>query len=686
MKYANLPLLQVCLVFFIGIWLGFTNLELKYSIYLYSSLSLFLLFITSYWVSRSHSKLTSVFSVISLLFIFSLGLLNTKTHLPRHQKKHYTHLLEEGVSQSTFITFEGDVIKPLKSNAYNDKFEVRLIALNGQTTKGKVLFQIPVSSPLVINSNSRISGYGKMNTFRDPANPQQFNYKDYMATQQMSHVINSEAYQIKVKEQSGFSFISFGEQARTKIQGSLHQHSFSKEQMGIIQALLLGQKQDIDPETYDRFSKAGVVHILAVSGLHVGIILIILRFLTKGLLRIRYGRFIREAIILIGIWGFATLAGFSPSVLRAAVMFSFLSFALSHRRKTSAINTLALSAVFLLMFNPYLILQVGFQLSYFAVISIVTLQPRFSKLYQPRFWLDKKIWDIISVTLTAQVGVLPLSLYYFHQFPGLFILSNLLILPGLGVLLSGGIIIIILSLLGMLPDFLTTLYGELLDFLLDIVNWISSKEDLVFSDIYFTKTMLITSLLFMLSIVLWNTRRKLLSYSLLNLSLLAFIIFTHLEIQKQRQQEEQLIFQTYRNSQLGILKGSILNLYSDETRPKDSILKSYHIKNYKLLKGIDSIDINEFRSIYQLSETSILFVIDSIPVYPKQNFHPQFILLKNSPDINLDRVISILNPKQIIADGSNYKTDVNRWKTSAIKSNVKFHSTWEDGAFVFSKN
>lgn len=686
MKFANLPLLQVCLVFFFGIWFGFTDFNVGFSTYLLISLSLFVLFIISFLISKSYPNSKALFTFISLLFLFGLGIINTKLHLPEHQEHHYSQLFAKDSLQNNYVTFEGEVIKSLKSSPYKDKYEVKLSFLNGFKTKGKVLFQIPVAHHFSINSNSIISGFGNIKAFENPKNPQQFNYKDYMFTQQMSHVIDSEVSQIKVEGESGLSFISFGEKARDKIQHSLEKHTFTKDQMDIIQALLLGQKQNIDPETYTQFSRAGVVHILAVSGLHVGILLLILQFITKGLLRIQNGRILREIVVLLGIWGFASLAGFTPSVLRAAVMFSFLSVALNYKRKTSAINTLALSAVFLIIINPYFIFQVGFQLSYLAVISIVTLQPRLSSLYHPSYYLDRKIWDIVTVTVTAQLGVLPLSLYYFHQFPGLFLLSNLVILPGLGVLLGGGILIILMSLLSILPDFLVSFYGKLLDLLLEFVNWVASKEDLIFYDIYFTRPMLIFSLILFLSLVLWDSNRKSWSYSLLNLSLVALLMCIYIEKQNQIQQDEIVVFQTYRNSQLGVLDGSFLNLYSDKLQPKDSIKKVYHIQNYKTLKGIDSIRLTHFKNIYQLNSNEILLVLDSVPVYPKQDFQPNYLLLKNSPDINLDRVIGEIKPRQIIADGSNYKTDIERWQVSAKKSNIKFHSTWEDGAFVFAKN
>jgi competence protein ComEC len=531
-----------------------------------------------------------------------------------------------------------------------------------------------------------VSGFGQMQLFKDSQNPQQFNYKDYMATQQMSHFISTDYDSLLIEKEVGFSFLAFGEKVRSTIQNSLQKHDFSKAQLDIIQALLLGQKQDIDPETYNQFSKAGVVHILAVSGLHVGIILIILQFVTKGLLNFRYGRVLRNSLVLIGIWGFATLAGYTPSVLRAAVMFSFLSIALNYRRKTSAVNTLALSAVFLITINPYLLFQVGFQLSYLAVISIVILQPRLSKLYSPRYYLDRKVWDISCVTITAQLGVLPLSLYYFHQFPGLFLVSNLVILPGLGMLLGGGIIIIALSLLNLLPETLVSLYASLLDALLWVVEWIASQESLIINDVYFTKTILISSLVLFFSLILWDSKQKLRSYFILNLSLVALLLFIYIENRDRIQQKEILIFQTYRESQLGVLEGSHLTLFSDQPQDIESLKLTYHLKNYKTLKGITHIDFSKLKSNYEINPSEILFVLDSIPAYPEEGFNPTYVLLKDSPDLNFDRLLQDLKPKQVIADGSNYKTDIERWRNSAQLLGIPFHSTWEDGAYIFPKN
>jgi competence protein ComEC len=686
MKYSNLPVLQICTVFLLGSWIGFFEIGLDFSFYITLTLVAFLFFLISFFLARRFLATKLLFTAVSLLFLISIGFLNTKIHLPKHQGSHYSGLTTIDSTLQNSIMFQGRVIKALKSNGFKDKFEFQIQSINSMPYEGKVLLQVSKRLNSNLSANSRISGFGQIQLFKNPQNPQQFNYKDYMATQQMSHFISTDYNSLLIEKEVGFSFLAFGEKVRSTIQNSLQKHDFSKAQLDIIQALLLGQKQDIDPETYNQFSKAGVVHILAVSGLHVGIILIILQFVTKGLLNFRYGRVLRNSLVLIGIWGFATLAGYTPSVLRAAVMFSFLSIALNYRRKTSAVNTLALSAVFLIMINPYLLFQVGFQLSYLAVISIVILQPRLSKLYSPRYYLDRKVWDISCVTITAQLGVLPLSLYYFHQFPGLFLVSNLVILPGLGMLLGGGIIIIALSLLNLLPETLVSLYASLLDALLWVVEWIASQESLIINDVYFTKTILISSLVLFFSLILWDSKQKLRSYFILNLSLVALLLFIYIENRDRIQQKEILIFQTYRESQLGVLEGSHLTLFSDQPQDIESLKLTYHLKNYKTLKGITHIDFSKLKSNYEINPSEILFVLDSIPAYPEEGFNPTYVLLKDSPDLNFDRLLQDLKPKQVIADGSNYKTDIERWRNSAQLLGIPFHSTWEDGAYIFPKN
>ena len=262
-----------------------------------------------------------------------------------------------------------------------------------------------------------------------------------------------------------------------KITSSLAPYNFKADELAIINALLLGQRQDISDEIYNSYTGAGAIHILAISGLHVGIILLMLNFIAKPLDYFKIGRIIKPFILIVLLWGFAVIAGLSASVVRAVTMFSFLTFALVSKRSKDTYNLLFTSIFFLLLVKPTFLFDVGFQLSYAAVFGIIWGQPTIYNWWKIKRKIPDKIWQLFTVTVSAQFGILPLSLFYFHKFPSLLVLSNLVIIPFLGYILGFGIFIIILSLLNLSVPFLAKTYGFVIGLMNDFVKWISKQED-----------------------------------------------------------------------------------------------------------------------------------------------------------------------------------------------------------------
>lgn len=196
---------------------------------------------------------------------------------------------------------------------------------------------------------------------------------------------------------------------------------------GIGVALLLGNKADINQEVLDSFSNTGAMHVLAVSGLHVGIILIIFQYILSFFSRwISKKQSILFSVVLI--WGFGLLSGASPSVIRAVVMFSILALGQVLSRKNNGMNNLILSAIVLLMYDPYYLFDIGFQLSYVALIGILLFQTPIYKLIPVKQkWLDW-IWQGSAVGIAATIATTPFMLYWFHQFPNYFLLSNIVVM------------------------------------------------------------------------------------------------------------------------------------------------------------------------------------------------------------------------------------------------------------------
>ena len=165
------------------------------------------------------------------------------------------------------------------------------------------------------------------------------------------------------------------------------------------------------------------------------------------------------------------------------------------KRPTNIYNTLAISMFIILLFKPLFIFDVGFQLSYMAVFAIVSIDPYLYKLWKPKYWLIKVYWHTLTITISAQLGILPLSLYYFHQFPALFFLTNLLIIPVLGIILGFGILVILLAVLKILPPFLVSLFGGSIDVMNTIVDWVAKQEPFLFKDIPFNFLCVVVGLL-----------------------------------------------------------------------------------------------------------------------------------------------------------------------------------------------
>ncbi|TCJ14053.1 ComEC family competence protein [Flaviaesturariibacter flavus] len=234
---------------------------------------------------------------------------------------------------------------------------------------------------------------------------------------------------------------------------------------GMAEALLIGYKDDLDKELVRSYSRTGVVHIIAISGMHLALVYGLLIGLTAPL-RAQRLQWLRMTLVLAGLWSFSFLAGGGPSVLRAAVMFSFLAFGSLIGRKGNAMNTLLLGALVLLLINPFWLWDAGFQLSCTAVAGILLFYRPIYALYTPHNRLLDALWKGSAVTLAAQVLTTPISLYHFHQFPLLFLAANLLAVP-----LSGLLVYALLVLLGFSfwPG-AATLIGKGADALIALLN------------------------------------------------------------------------------------------------------------------------------------------------------------------------------------------------------------------------
>jgi competence protein ComEC len=668
----NIIKLFVCLALGIisGHWLRLdTNLVIYTSVVLVIATGI-------YWFTL-HNKIVKApyFGLLIYVCMFSLGISGYAVRNDKKRPNHYTNLKPNGGAQEFVL----QINERLKPDNYNYKYIVDVLTFNNQKAEGRLLINIRKDSLFHgFNVDDTFYTLAPLEEIRKPLNPHQFDYSKYLELKQVYHQLYLEQQSLSLLNENSITIYGYADRLRTIINTNLKAAGFEPNTLNIINALLLGQRQDIDEDTYNNYVNSGTIHILAVSGLHVGIILLILNVLLKPVLYIKYGRIIRPVIIVAMLWAFAIVAGLSPSVTRAVTMFSIISMAMHLKRPTNIYNTLVISAFVILLFKPSFLFEVGFQMSYLAVLGIVSIQPILYKGLVFNYWIPDKLWQIFTVTIAAQFGVAPIGLYYFHQFPGLFFISNLVVIPFLGLILGFGLLIIGLALLNALPRVLVTAYSGIIEGLNTFISWIAQFENFLLRDIPFSLLQVLLSYLIIIALV-QTYRFK--NFRWLAFGLVGIICFQSLGlIQKfENKKEGFIIFNKSRYTLIGQRSGNYLKV--DHNLDSLHLKKDRVIENYKLGEGIKTVFQDSLEMVYKYKAHTLL-VMDSLGIYKGLSFKPDFVLLRNSPKINLNRLLDSLRPQTIIADGSNYKSYVRRWKQTCSEKNIPFYPTNEKGAFI----
>jgi competence protein ComEC len=270
---------------------------------------------------------------------------------------------------------------------------------------------------------------------------------------------------------------------RKKILAIIRRYVGSKSEISLLEALMVGFTDDLDPVLLKSYADTGVIHIIAISGLHLALICQFLQIVLLQNGQSKTSRWIKLFVTITCLWGYSLLSGASPSVIRAAGMFSLTLFAKNIFREPTLYNILAASAFLLICYDPYWIFDTGFQLSYAAVLSLGL----FSKTIRDFLSLQNKflrtIWNATSVSIAAQILTTPISLYYFHRFPTYFLVANLLAVPLSSLILAGGILLCICSAVHPAAEIIGWLLEILIKTLNAFIDHLSSLPGAVVSNL-----------------------------------------------------------------------------------------------------------------------------------------------------------------------------------------------------------
>ncbi len=670
-EIRQLPFVRLLLYFILGIIFQI-NVELSFSLLYTLPAFIALLVVSKKLIPNFRSSYASGVVVFVLLFFAGISVVQKTAVKPVAFPDKTTRFIAIVDSQPEE-----------KENSYKALLKIILVKKDSLFSPQEFL----ILSYLAKDSSSRILKYGdkiilsaRLSKLSNSGNPNEFDYARYLKRKGIIGQTYLQSGKWAVLGVGfGFSLYDFAFSLRDKLIKIYKLNGIAGQNLAVLSALTLGDKSELSPQTKQAYSSSGAMHVLAVSGLHVGIIYVIIGFLLKFLDRlyyrkIPYGKFIKMVSIIAFLWFFALLSGLSPSVRRAALMFSFFVVGSVLNRPGSIYNSLASSAFVLLAINPYLLFEVGFQMSYLAVFSIVFIQPKlYNTLNINNKWIDK-LWALTTVSIAAQLGTTPLSLYFFHQFPNWFMLTNLAVIPLATVIVYGAAILFAVSPFSILSKWVAM--G--LDFVVGALNYAANfVKNLPFPATYnitFRTEHLLLSYLGIIALLLFFILKK---SKLLRLAIGLFLVLATLSV------TYKIIYQT--SARFIVYNSSKLPIYNFISGNKNIVLGDTALLNLKsrtldfaakgfwLQSGLADFELKRSKSLqskysefiqFKGKRMAIIRDKKEVAFTTKNPLKMDYVILSGNLYISIDELLNLYSPELIIFDSSNKKIGLNAGKKS----------------------
>jgi competence protein ComEC len=625
---------------------------------------------------------------ILTMLMATFGLLITRQKDIRHDHYWYGNYYQP--HDYLIVTINEPLIE--KANSFKAEGYVESV-INGDTInacKGKILLYFSK------DSNSSLLHYGKrilinkdLQAIKNSGNPGAFNYEQYAAFQQIFHqVYLKENDWIVLHEDRINTLNRFIFRSKSAILSSLQKNlDTNKDALGIAEALLIGYTNDLDKDLVQAYSNTGVVHIIAISGMHLALIYLMLVWIFARIPFIKNSRHLQLLMILSCLWLFSLLTGASASVLRAAVMFTFIALGKNYFRETSVYNSLAASAFILLCYNPYFLWDVGFQLSYLAVIGIVAFQRPLSNLfYIKNKWIDK-VWQLMSVSLAAQVLTFPVCIYYFHQFPVLFLLANIIAVPLSGIILYAEIGLVAFSWVPYLGAWLGKITGWLVWLMNTIILRINEISFSVWDKIPATVMSTIMLYAVVISLCNWLISKNKRTFCFSLICLLAFTLLQALGKWQAILQKKLIVYNVPKHQAIDFTIGNTYHFIGDSILKQDGLLPNFHLKPGRVLfqmnKRSDSVSEFNRSPFYQFQGKRILLYDGTVQFETgQQKIQVDIIIISHNPRLYILQLARVFNCGQFVFDGSNSLWKIGKWQADCRALHLQSYSVPEKGAYV----
>lgn len=633
--------------------------------------------------------------VFTMVTFVGIGLTLTVLHDTRTYPNHFQYHMEDDAPQALL----GRILEVVPSG---QRLKATLKAEGMPDSVGHIQ---PVTGQLLVYLNRPLPGQapvpgdqivikGEVRSVAPPLNPDQFDYKTYLAVRDIHHQVFADSSWSLLEHRPGI--LSRAAELRRKALEILKTSLPTPNEYAVGAALTMGYKSALTEEVENAYANTGAMHVLAVSGLHVGLVQLILMWLLGRIpLKAQWWKAGRTGLIIAGIWAFALLTGASPSVLRASTMFSFLAVGLALQRTTNVYNTLAASALVLLVSNPNLLYHVGFQLSYLAVLGIVYFQPRIYSLWHIENRIGDYLWQLSAVSLAAQLGTLPISLYYFHQFPLYFVLSGLIVVPAAGIILSLTLLLLAFHSVPVLGVFIAkALYG-----LIYAVNAgifiIQQLPGGLLQGIWLGTVGVWALYAILVGLVLAHRTRQF-KWVLMSLSITVLVAGSYAwQKWESWHQRAVVVYQVYKHTAVDLFVGQRIIQVSSPSLEDRQLAFANEQHRWKRRAQPDTVFSPRQAALYgpvagrqgfwQLGDIRVLLLEEREQLIGEGRLQVDAVVLSQSPDIEIRDLMQTLVPRCLIADGSNPPWRVKDWSEQARVLNLPFFYTAEQGAVTIEE-
>ncbi|MCS6820699.1 MAG: ComEC family competence protein [Microscillaceae bacterium] len=700
-SWATIPFLRFLTFLVAGILLQ-VHLNLYTPLLLYIWLGCLLLYALLYFFVLPQKPYFVLFAngFLANISLLLFGIIHTYFYTAKNNPKHLIH--EKEPIEAYLATIDSEIQEKKKS--YKAEVEVSQILVRNawKPACGRVVLYVEKEENYknIFRYGDKILVNGTPHPATQAPNPKQFDYSAYLYFQNIYHLHRIKRDKVHFLSHSTPNYVvAWAIACREFFKEKFNQLVRTPQEAGLTAALLLGIKDGLDNEIIEAYSNTGTMHVLAVSGMHVSYLFFAIGFLFGFLKQNRKYEWLFVLISLFLLWFYAFVTGLSASVLRAVTMFSFLIIRQSLRRHTNFYNIMALSAVLLLCWQPFLLFQVGFLLSYLAVVGIVYYQPKIDRLFSPKNQFLAHIWTITTVSIAAQIATSPISLLYFHQFPNYFLLSNIVVIPLSAAVMYCGIALMAVCSI----PWVNMVVGEIMRGLVWFMNLcIFSIEKLPYAltqglDISVGQTVLLYVFLFFFSAFWFESKR----FSHLVLSFVCLLVISSLQVKEvlaQSTQQELMVYNVHGHSVLANIKGQNAQVLSSVDLKKEYDIQKNSILPYLYYKGISPKNIHyqalpfkekEKYTVIIFKNEKILWVREKLRMNEWQKIlasQPTYVLISQNAfpyEIETWKTYFQALPQGIILDTSNTPFKAKVFSQQAVELGMKVFLVAEK-AFVIT--